>query len=112
MTRLRQWVIMFLVDDDLVAFLQVRAECCARAPKRSCDTAQRCRCMLKPKGVICVKENVSEGGFVVDREDSSVMRDDKHFKLLFARAGCSLLLEAQQQHFPEELKMVKMYALA
>ena len=76
------------------------------------DTAQRCRRMLKPKGVICVKENVSEQGFVVDREDSSVMRDDKHFKLLFERAGCSLQLEAQQQHFPEELKMVKMYALA
>ncbi len=42
----------------------------------------------------------------------SVMRDDKHFKLLFERAGCSLQLEAQQQHFPQELKMVKMYALA
>ena len=67
--------------------------------------------MLKPNGVICLKENVSDEGFVVDREDSSVMRDDDHFKLLFARAGCTLQLEAQQQKFPKELTMVKMYAL-
>jgi hypothetical protein len=52
--------------------------------------------MLKPNGVICLKENVSDEGFIVDREDSSVMRDDDHFKLLFARAGCTLQLEAQQ----------------
>jgi protein N-terminal methyltransferase len=74
-------------------------------------TFQRCRRMLKPKGVICVKENVSDGGFIVDREDSSVMRSEQHFMQLFERAGCTLQLRAQQQHFPKELKTVKMYAL-
>ena len=76
------------------------------------NDAQRCRRMLKPNGCICIKENVSDCGFIVDREDSSVMRGDAHFKQLFARAGCRLLLEAEQQKFPKELKRVKMYALA
>lgn len=69
--------------------------------------------MLKPNGVICIKENVSDQGFLIDREDSSIMRNDQHFKLLFRRAGCTLQLQQQQQqqHFPAQLKAVNMYAL-
>ena len=67
--------------------------------------------MLKPHGVICVKENLSSSGFLVDRQDSSLTRTDAHFKALFARAGCSLVLERQQKEFPQELFKVKMYAL-
>ena len=67
--------------------------------------------MLKPHGVICVKENLSQDGFIVDRQDSSVTRSDAHFKQVFARAGCTLLLEQQQKNFPKELFKVKMYAL-
>ena len=110
-TRLRQWVIMFLVDDDLVAFLQVPVCQVLCSSGRVTNTAQRCRRMLKPKGVICVKENVSEQGFVVDREDSSLTRSDVHFKQVFARAGCTLLHEQLQQQFPTELFKVMMYAL-
>ncbi len=83
-----------------------------RCYNRLSHTFQRCRRMLKPKGVICVKENVSDGGFIVDREDSSVMRSERHFMQLFERAGCTLQLKAQQQQFPKELKTVMMYALA
>ncbi len=39
--------------------------------------------MLTPHGVICVKENLSSEGFVVDRQDSSVTRSDAHFKQVF-----------------------------
>jgi protein N-terminal methyltransferase len=67
--------------------------------------------MLKPHGVICVKENISSDGFLVDRQDSSLTRSDMHFKQVFHRAGCLLLLERQQQVFPKELFKVKMYAL-
>jgi protein N-terminal methyltransferase len=64
--------------------------------------------MLKPHGVICVKENLSSDGFIVDRQDSSLTRSDLHFKQIFQRAGCTLLLERQQQNFPKELFKVKM----
>jgi protein N-terminal methyltransferase len=67
--------------------------------------------MLKPNGVICIKENVSDQGFLIDRDDSSIMRNDEHFKLLFHRAGCTLQLQQQQQQFPAQLKAVNMYAL-
>ncbi len=65
--------------------------------------------MLKPRGVICVKENLSSDGFLVDRQDSSLTRSDVHFKQVFQRAGCALLLEQAQQNFPKELFKVKMY---
>jgi protein N-terminal methyltransferase len=107
-----QWVIGHLVDDDMVAFLQVRA-CSPSALLQpfSRARAQRCRAMLKPHGVICVKENLSQEGFIVDREDSSLTRSDVHFKQVFARAGCTLLHEQLQQQFPKELFKVMMYAL-
>lgn len=36
--------------------------------------------MLTHHGVICVKENLSSDGFLVDRQDSSLTRSDVHFK--------------------------------
>eukprot|EP01137_Pigoraptor_chileana_P008738 Opistho-2@55998 len=88
-----QWVLGHLTDDDFVAFFK------------------RCRKGLAEGGVICVKENVTRSGFVVDKQDSSVTRSNDLLKELFAKAGLTLLHEEVQQSFPKELFPVKMYAL-
>lgn len=60
-----QWVLCYLPDKDAVDFL-VRA-------KNS----------LTPNGVIILKENQVKKGFVVDKEDYSVIRSEElHKKLI------------------------------
>lgn len=89
-----QWVLLYLPDDDLVAFLQ------------------RCKAGLKKRGVICVKENVVlEGRWVVDREDNSIARTDAQYKAIFKRAGLTMAAELTQTCWPKDLIPVKMYAL-
>ncbi|EFN51806.1 hypothetical protein CHLNCDRAFT_27478 [Chlorella variabilis] len=51
-----QWAALYLTDEDLIAFLQ------------------RSAAALKPGGVLFVKENVCERGFIVDSSDASVTR--------------------------------------
>ena len=34
---------------------------------------------VQKSGLMFVKENVNDGKFLVDREDNSIMRTDKHF---------------------------------
>jgi hypothetical protein len=48
--------VWFVGSDDFVAFLR------------------RCKIGLRPHGVICLKENISRDGFVLDRSDASVTR--------------------------------------
>ena len=58
-----QWVLLYLTDEDLVAFLE------------------RCKRGLLGDGVIFVKENVvTEGQWMVDREDNSISRTDAMYK--------------------------------
>ncbi|KJE90861.1 methyltransferase-like protein 11A [Capsaspora owczarzaki ATCC 30864] len=88
-----QWVSSHLTDDDFVAFFK------------------RCQSALVPGGLICVKENTTKSGFLVDAEDSSVTRSDELFKALFERAELDIIKEDTQQRFPKALFKVKMYAL-
>ena len=88
-----QWVVNYLTDDDLVSFLK------------------RCRASLRPGGLVCLKENITMDGFMVDREDSSITRSDGLMKAVFERAELTLLAEQVQSDFPKEIYEVKMYAL-
>lgn len=88
-----QWCIIYLTDDDLVEFLRQCVQC------------------LASDGMICIKDNLTRSGFLVDAEDSSISRSDKYLKALFERAGLRLLHERRQLDFPKKLFPVKMYAL-
>ena len=88
-----QWAALYLTDDDLVSFLK------------------RIVASLRPGGVLCLKENISDEEFVLDREDRSVTRSDGLMKTLFERAGLKILAERTQPDFPEDIFEVKMYAL-
>lgn len=90
-----QWCIIYLTDDDLVAFLQ------------------RCADGLADGGVIAIKDNVCPPsmGFEVDNTDNSVTRSDKHYKSLFEKAGLTLIRDEIQKGLPTELFEVRMYAL-
>jgi len=94
-----QWVIIYLTDDDLVAFLK------------------RCTAALKQQQqkpcYICIKENYISNNdkFIIDEDDSSIIRTDAHMRELFARASLKVAHAADQVNFPAELFKVKMYAL-
>eukprot|EP00179_Madagascaria_erythrocladioides_P019265 CAMPEP_0198331748 /NCGR_PEP_ID=MMETSP1450-20131203/17802_1 /TAXON_ID=753684 ORGANISM="Madagascaria erythrocladiodes, Strain CCMP3234" /NCGR_SAMPLE_ID=MMETSP1450 /ASSEMBLY_ACC=CAM_ASM_001115 /LENGTH=295 /DNA_ID=CAMNT_0044036159 /DNA_START=30 /DNA_END=915 /DNA_ORIENTATION=- len=87
-----QWCIIYLADADLVRFLDQFVQ--AGVP------------------LICIKDNITTRGFLVDKEDSSVTRSDAHMKKLFQEAGLTVIGEQVQEGLPEELFAVKMYALA
>lgn len=87
-----QWVLLYLPDPDLIAFIQ------------------RCRKALRPGGVICCKENVViNGGFHVDKDDNSIMRTALHYRELLEKAGCTVHIVSRQRDFPDELFPVMMY---
>jgi len=89
-----QWVVLYLPDDDLLAFLL------------------RCMKGLRRRGLICIKENVViEGTFMVDREDNSISRTDAQMKAIYEKAGLELVHEARQTAWPTNLIPVMMYAL-
>ncbi|PSC68762.1 alpha N-terminal methyltransferase 1 [Micractinium conductrix] len=88
-----QWAALYLTDDDLIAFLQ------------------RSAAALKPGGVLIVKENVCEKGFVVDNSDASVTRSHQYYVQLFEQAGMRMTHTALQKDFPKGLFKVRMYAL-
>jgi len=89
-----QWVIGHLHDEDLVNFLE-------RAKKS-----------LNENGIICVKDNTCNRGFVVDKQDSSVTRSDAHLRFLFGQSGLVVLKVLLQPRFPKSLFPVRIYALA
>jgi protein N-terminal methyltransferase len=61
--------------------------------------------------VIVVKENHSEKGFLVDKEDYSVTRSEVMYRGLIERAGLRIVKEQRQDDWPESLFSVKMYAM-
>ncbi|ETV98340.1 hypothetical protein, variant [Aphanomyces invadans] len=90
-----QWVLGHLTDSDFVEFMK------------------RCQAALAPNGVICIKENaINEGApYYVDKDDSSLGRSPVYYKSLFRQAGLTLVAEAEQSDFPDELYPVVSYAL-
>lgn len=89
-----QWCIIYLTDDDFVKFLQ-----------------QCCHCLV-PGGVICLKDNVVRNGFVIDNDDSSIMRSDQYLKHIFAKANVQVIRETIQLDFPRDIFPVRTYALS
>lgn len=89
-----QWALMYLTDEDAVAFLR------------------RCKARMKSKGMIFLKENVCDRGFIVDSDDCSMTRSHAYFVDLFRVAGIRLAHTAVQRNFPKCLFKVRMYALA
>eukprot|EP00177_Eucheuma_denticulatum_P008210 GFKZ01014940.1.p1 GENE.GFKZ01014940.1~~GFKZ01014940.1.p1 ORF type:complete len:304 (-),score=33.49 GFKZ01014940.1:537-1448(-) len=88
-----QWCIIYLTDDDFVKFLRQCSQC------------------LAPGGVICIKDNVVRNGFVVDNDDSSIMRSDQYLKHIFAKANVEVIRETIQLDFPRDIFPVRTYAL-
>ena len=88
-----QWCLLYLTDADAISFFQ------------------RCQAGLKPGGLIIVKENICQDGFVVDKDDSSLSRSNAYMLQLFEAAGMQVLYNVQQRNFPKELYKVRMYAL-
>lgn len=82
------------IPDDAVAFLH------------------RCIAALKPHGLIFVKENICNEGFIVDSEDASVTRSHEYYMELFTeKAGLRVVDTALQKGFPRKLFKVRMYAV-
>lgn len=90
-----QWAAIYLHDEDFVAFFR------------------RCKEALNAGGVIFFKDNVMETSdkFLVDKDDSSLTRSDRHYKALFGRAGLTVVKEDHQRDWPKDLFPVKMFAL-
>ena len=89
-----QWCLLYLTDDDLVAFLR------------------RAAAGLAPGGRIVVKENVCGAGFVVDRDDNSLTRSAAYLLGLAARAELAVVYNVKQRGMPAELFEVRMLVLA
>lgn len=87
-----QWALLYLTDDDLLALLE------------------RSKAGLKPSGLVVIKENICDQGFIVDPEDSSVTRSDAYMLDLLKRAGYTVMGSALQRNFPKGLFKVRMYA--
>lgn len=96
-----QWVLLYLTDSDLKAFLQRVVKSVSRPGESS-------------SGLIVIKENVVLGKSrgVVDERDSSLTRSDVHFQKLFKDAGLEVLRAKAQEQWPSNLLPVMMYALA
>merc|ERR1711985_173664 len=89
-----QWCCLYLTDDDLVEYFK------------------RCKAALRPRGLICAKENVViDGAHVFDYDDNSITRTDKQYRDIFARAGLEIVRERRQTDWPTDLFPVMTYAL-
>lgn len=89
-----QWAAIYLTDEHFIEFFA------------------KCRNALKAGGIIFFKENTSSvNKFIVDKDDSSLTRSDAHYKALFEASGVTLIHEAFQKEWPQDLFPVKMYAL-
>lgn len=88
-----QWAIMYLTDADAISFFQRLAR------------------TMRPHGVIFLKENVCDTGFIVDSDDCSITRSHGYYVELFRKAGLRIAHTALQKNFPKQLFKVRMYAL-
>ena len=91
-----QWVLCYLTDDDVVAFLKRCAE----------------GLLEDGKGVIILKENTcGEENFVVDTDDASVCRSLPYWLKLVKAAGLRVVMQHMQDDFPSEIFPVPMLAI-
>ena len=96
-----QWVLNYLTDEDLLAFL------------RSCARALR----DPHNGLVYVKENMlvhqsdEDVSFNFDASDSSVTRTEAHFRQIFTNAGFDIVGYDKQRSFPKGMLPVRMFAL-
>ena len=88
-----QWVLGQLTDMDVVSFLK------------------RCKNMLKPNGVIIVKENILSKGFNIDDNYNLISRNYEDMKKIFYLSGLTLIYEENQKDFPSYLIKVNTFAL-
>ncbi|EGR29557.1 phosphoethanolamine n-methyltransferase, putative [Ichthyophthirius multifiliis] len=108
-----QWVSNYLTDDDFINFLTR----CKNALKKNVNLKTCLFTLLYfckqfyIKGIIIVKENIANSGFVVDKEDNSVTRSEQLFLELFNQVQLVLVADQLQSNFPKELFKVKSYAL-
>lgn len=90
-----QWAVGHLHDDDFVAFFRRMKEA------------------LAPGGVVIVKDNcIEESKYLVDTDDSSIIRSYDYFHRLFELCGAEVIHEDRQRAMPDELYPVWMFALA
>lgn len=66
---------------------------------------------LNEGGVIIVKENSSDKGFYVDKEDCTVVRSSMLYRKLFEQAGLKVIKEQKQSDWPTDLFEPLMFAL-
>jgi protein N-terminal methyltransferase len=89
-----QWVIGYLTDEDLVAFLK------------------RCAVGLRHGGVIVIKDNTcTDVAFVADRDDASVTRSLAYILAIVELTGLKVVCERYQDDFPENIFPVPILAL-
>lgn len=88
-----QWVLGQISDNDVIIFLK------------------RCKMMLKPNGIIVVKENMLTDGFSIDENYNLINRSYNDTKKLFDFAGLRIIYEENQKDFPSYLTKVHMFAL-
>lgn len=90
-----QWVVGYLTDEDLVAFLK------------------RCAVGLRKGGVIVIKDNTCQNvAFVADRDDASVTRSLPYILAIVQLSGLKVVMEKYQEDFPKNIFPVPMLALA
>ena len=87
-----QWAIMYLTDDDAIAFLA------------------RCKEHLQPNGIIFVKDNIADANLKSAREEAQFFVDDRgicraycHYIELFEKAGLKVVEVVKQKDWPEDL---------
>jgi protein N-terminal methyltransferase len=89
-----QWMIGYLTDDDLVAFLK------------------RCAVGLRRGGVVVIKDNTCEQeAFIVDRDDASSTRSLPYILAIAELAGFRVVYQRFQQDFPTFIFPVPIIAL-
>ena len=88
-----QWVLGQLTDNDVIIFFK------------------KCKNMLKPNGVIIVKENMLSNGFSIDVNYNLINRNYEDTTKIFDLSGLTVIYEENQKDFPSYLTKVNMFAL-
>ena len=88
-----QWVLEYLIDDDLLAYLK------------------KCVKYLHKDGAIFAKENISNKSFFVDKSDCCIFRTDSMYRKIFKESGLEVKDSVKQTGFPEDLHDVLIYCL-
>ncbi|PWN21840.1 hypothetical protein BCV69DRAFT_281755, partial [Microstroma glucosiphilum] len=120
-----QWMLQHLSDPDLISFLHRAKAALVKnvrpAPSQEGGDEEEEEAKAKEEepqdGVIVVKENVctenEDGSENVwwDEEDKSITRSSKAYERVFREAGLEVVRCEVQEGLPEELFVVKMWAL-